>query len=319
MYAIAVIGASGFIGQALMVELLQIPTYRVKVLSRPQINGPVASVSHPRLEIVAGDLRDPSSLLRLLEAGCTVVNLAYMAEAGEAANLDAIRNLVDACIKAGVRRLVHCSTAVVAGRCASAVVTEEQTCAPVTEYAATKLKIEQAVAASVLDTVILRPTAVFGPTGKNLAKLAHELTHKGRVRNYLKSCLFGRRRMNLVSVSNVVAAILFAARHVELFNGEVFIVSDADSPLNNYVEVERVMMRALGIPDYRLPRVSMPSLVLETLLGILGRDGINPRMDYSPQKLLRKGFERPVDFEQGLAAYATWYASRKAPASQVIR
>ncbi|MDB5822793.1 MAG: Nucleoside-diphosphate-sugar epimerase [Herminiimonas sp.] len=319
MHAIAVIGASGFIGQALVVELLQIPTYRVKVLSRPQANGPTVSVPHPRLEIVAGDLRDPSSLSSLFEEGCDVVNLAYMVEAGEAANLAAIRNLVDACTEAAVRRLVHCSTAVVVGRCASAVVTEEQPCAPVTEYATTKLRIEKAVAESALDTVILRPTAVFGPTGKNLEKLAHELTHKGRVRNYLKSCLFGPRRMNLVSVSNVVAAILFAARHVEPFSGDVFIVSDADCPLNNYVEVERVMMRALGIPDYRLPRLSMPSVVLETLLGILGRDGMNPRMDYSPHKLLRKGFERPVNFEQGLATYAAWYASRKALENQVIR
>lgn len=316
---IAVIGASGFIGQALVPALLQDPTRLVKVLSRQHVNGSAESMSIPRLEIVTGDLRDPASLSNLLEAECTVVNLAYMAGAGESANLAAIRNLVDACRQMKVRRLVHCSTAVVAGRCSSEVVTEEQVCAPITEYATTKLRIEEVVAGSALDTVILRPTAVFGPAGKNLEKLMQELTRSGRVRNYIKSCLFGRRRMNLVSVTNVVAAILFAASRVEPFNGEVFIVSDADNPLNNYVDVEQMMMRTLGMPDYPLPRLAIPPVVLEIMLRILGQDGVNPRMDYSPQKLLRAGFERPVGFEQSLADYAAWHASLKPSPDRAAR
>lgn len=316
---IVVIGASGFIGQALVPALLQDPTCFVKVLSRQQANGSAERISAPRLEIVPGDLRDPASLSNLLEVGCTVVNLAYMAGAGETANLTAIHNLVDACAQARVRRLIHCSTAMVAGRCSNTVVTEEQACLPITEYARTKLKVEQAVADSALDTVILRPTAVFGPEGKNLEKLVHELTHSGRVRNYVKSCLFGRRRMNLVSVTNVVAAILFAAQQAEPYRGEVFIVSDADNPLNNYVDVERVMMQALGISDYSLPRFPVPSVVLQAMLWLLGQDGINPRMEYSPKKLLRKGFERPVGFEQSLADYAAWHASRKTSAGRAAR
>lgn len=316
---IAVIGASGFIGQALVPALLQDPTCLVKVLSRQRANGFAESSVVPRLEIVTGDLRDPTSLSTLLEAGCTVVNLAYMAEAGEEANLAAIHNLVDACKQARVRRLIHCSTAMVAGRCSNTVVTEEQVCMPITEYARTKLKVEQAVAGSALDTVILRPTAVFGPEGKNLEKLVHELTHNGRVRNYVKSCLFGRRRMNLVSVTNVVAAILFAAQQVEPYRGEVFIVSDADNPLNNYVDVERVMMQALGISDYSLPRFPVPSIVLQAMLWLLGQDGINPRMEFSPEKLLRTGFKRPVGFEQSLADYAAWHVGRKTSAVRAAR
>ncbi len=180
------------------------------------------------------------------------------------------------------------------------------------EYGIPKLTVEEAVfnaAHGSFDAVILRPTSVFGPEGNPLKKLAGDLTTGSRFRNYLKSCLFGRRKMNLVHISNVVASMLFLMCRRENFGGETFIVSDDDSPINNFADVERFLMQELSIPDYSLPRLPMPLSLLAFLLRCLGRNNVNPRCYYVQDKLMSLGFKRPVSLENGLTEYAKWYRS----------
>ena len=115
--------------------------------------------------------------------------------------------------------------------------------------------------------------------------------------------------MNLVCISNVVAAILFLMSRPENLEGEVFVVSDDDSPINNFADVERFLMQELGIPDYSLHRLPVPLGLLAFLLKCLGRNNINPRCYYVQDKLMSLGFKRPVSFENGLTEYAKWYRS----------
>lgn len=311
MRSIAITGASGFIGKHLVAELLRLGGFRIKLLTRNQHKASI-DLAGSGVEMVEGDLREPKSLRNFLEQGCTVVNLAYIQGSDEAENIVAINNLLAACKSANVRRLIHMSTADVAGRVRVNPVTENTQCRPVTEYAITKLKIENAVLAFAknnFDIVILRPTAVFGSGGANLRSLAENLTTKNWLESYLRSCLFGSRHMNLVSVANVVAAIIFFINRSEKLDGETFMVSDDDSPSNNFADVERYLMREFGITDYSLPRLPVLPGLMKLLLACLGRNNINPHCNYSPDKLLSLGFERPVSFETGLAEYAAWYSS----------
>lgn len=309
MKTIAITGASGYIGRHLVAELMRAGGWRIKVLSRTgQLDFDVAN-SASKLEVVKGDLQDKASLQGFFEAGCTVVNLVYLWKAGEAGNLAVTHNLLEACKAARIGRLIHCSTAAVVGRVPDNLITERTVCNPVTEYGITKLKIEEAVVSAArghFDAAILRPTSVFGPEGDPLKKLAADLVSGSRFKNYLKSCLFDKRRMNLVHVSNVVAAISFLINRAENLQGEVFIVSDDDSPINNFSDVEIRLMQQFDIPSYRF-RLPMPLGLLGFLLARLGRNNVNPRCDYAPDKLLGLGFKRPVSFEAGLAEYATWY------------
>ncbi|EIC29687.1 MULTISPECIES: NAD-dependent epimerase/dehydratase family protein [Methylomicrobium] len=306
---LAIVGATGYIGRHLIDSLANDGDVRIKVLARtPQGEG-----RDPRwptgVEAVPGDLNDAESMRGLLEPGCTVVNLVYLWDAGEQANLEAIRNLLDACRAARIGRLIHCSTAAVSGRVADDRITEETACRPVTEYGMTKLKVEQTILASAkdrFDAAILRPTAVFGPGAEPLKKLAADLLHGSRWRNYLKSCLFGRRRMNLVHIGNVVAALGYLIRYEGPVGNKVFIVSDDADPSNNFADVERYLIGALGVPSHPLPRLPLPLGLLSLLLRTLGRNNINPRCNYSQNKLETFGFKSPVDFETGLANYAAW-------------
>ena len=312
MITLAITGASGYIGKHLITELARHGGCRIKVLSRSRRQEIYAVESGCNIEVIEGDLRAPETLRGFFEPGCTVINLVYLRNAGQTENLAVIDNLLAACRTAKIGRLVHCSTADVTGRTWDNLVTESTPCHPVTEYGITKLKVEKAIldaAGSCLEVAILRPTAVFGRGGENLNKLAGNLVSGKRVRNYLKSCLFGRRRMNLVHIANVVAAILFLIHHAEDVSGEVFIASDDDNPSNSYADVERILMREFSIPYYSMPRFPVPPCVLSFLLRLLGRNNINPRSVYAPGKLIGYGFKRPISFETGLAEYAAWYRS----------
>ena len=308
---IAIIGASGYIGRHLVDQLACYGTRRVKVLSRSCSTAQGGEFG-AGVEVVCGDLERPESLVGFLEPGCTVVNLVYLWGAGEVANLTVTRHLIDACDAARVGRLIHCSTAAVAGRVPDAWVNENVRCRPVSEYGASKLKVEQAFqegAHGSFDLAILRPTSVFGPGGDPLKKLAGDLAGQKHMRNYLRSCLFARRRMNLVSVENVVAAIEFLGCYDENLGGEIFIVSDDDAEANNFSDVEGVLMAAFGLKGHRIPKLSLPLTLLASLHWLIGRNNINPHCNYDPGKLLALGFVRPVTFSEGLENYAKWYRS----------
>jgi nucleoside-diphosphate-sugar epimerase len=309
---ISVTGGAGYIGRHLVAEIKRNTDSQIKTISRSPSQD--MDIIGSGVEFFEGDLCEPDSLKGFLDPGCTVINLVYLWDAGEEKNLAVTRNLLDACKAAKIGRLIHCSTAAVVGRAQGKRITEETLCRPVTEYGIAKLKVEEMVinaARGFFDAVILRPTSVFGPEGEAVNKLAGDLTTGSRSLNYFKSCLFGRRMMNLVHISNVVAAILFLIRRTENLEGEVFIVSDDDSPINNFADVERFLMQELHIPDYNLPRFPMPPSLLAFLLMCLGRNNINPRCYYAQDKLVSLGFERPVSFESGLTEYANWYRSSR--------
>ncbi len=286
--------------------------YKIKLLVRSLDQNQAVADIGTCLEVFKGDLREPESLLGFLEPNCTVINLVYLWGAGEMVNLQVTENLIQACKAAKVKRLIHCSTAAVVGRATDDLITEDTLCRPVTGYGLTKLKVEQAIIEAgqdYFDVAIMRPTSVFGPEGDPLKKLAKDIVSGSCFGNYLKSCLFGKRRMNLVSIANVVSAVIFMIQREENLGGEVFIVSDDQSPANNFSDVEKFLMRAFNIEDYVLPRIPIPLSLLTLLLKMMGRNNINPHCNYSSKKLRRLGFESVITFETALAEYAAWYHS----------
>ncbi|RJG02931.1 NAD-dependent epimerase/dehydratase family protein [Noviherbaspirillum sedimenti] len=309
---IAIVGASGYIGKYLVQELGACKDYRVKVLTRSLNDDRMATSWPANIEIIQGDLFDLASLIDFFERDCIVVNLAYLWDAGEAANLTVTKNLLTACKTAQVKRLLHCSTAAVVGRVPDNEITETTVCCPVTEYGTTKLKIENAIiqaSTEYFETAILRPTAVFGPDSNALKKLANDLVQGSALRNYLKACLFGKRRMNLVHIANVVAAIRFLIQQGQPLRGDVFIVSDDGNQKNNFADIEQFLASRLNGAQTLWPRIHLPLSVLSLLLQCLGRNNINPRCNYLQSKLQSLGFTSPVTFEDGLTEYATWYRS----------
>lgn len=245
----------------------------------------------------AADLREAASLSDVLDQGDVVVNLAYVSAAGEAENVRLIDNLVDACVCRRVARLVHCSTAVVAGAVRTRHVVESTTCEPRTPYERTKWALEQRVLdarSRGLDVGIVRPTAIVGPGGRNLLKLARSLQHGRPIVNYMRASLFGRRPMHLVPARTVAAALLHVAMMPTALNGNVYLVSSDDDPENNFQDVEALLSRALGLAPRKHAPLRLPERLLSLLLGLLGRSDTDMARRYDSAKLRATKFV-PVD------------------------
>lgn len=306
---VAVCGGSGFIGRHLLRALASDPGASVRILVHR--HDPGARLKGSNFIAAPGDLLDAGSLGALVTPGCTVVNLAYMPNRPRGENLAAAANLSRTCRVGGARRLVHLSTAVVAGVAADDVITESTPPDARDEYERTKLEIERCLseeARGAFELVVLRPTAVFGPEGANLVKLARSLLSGSAIGNYAWSCFHGRRRMNLVCVENVVAAIRFAA-DAPAASGETFIVSDDDDELNDYRGVESTLRRAFGRPEYPVPPLPLPGPLLGLALRARGRSNTNPNRVYSSAKLAAAGFSKRTSLKAGLVSFADWFRS----------
>jgi nucleoside-diphosphate-sugar epimerase len=304
MQKVIITGASGFIGHRLVNRLTGDAGILTNAVCHKKSGG-WSDKGH--LNIHQRDLSYPDSWEGLIEHDCVVVNLVYFWNLPASENILAARRLIDTCRRKGVKKLIHCSSATVAGSVKEDIVTEETPCQPSTEYEKTKWQIEQTLLETdyvMPEIIILRPTAVFGPGGKNLVKLVNELRYCSKLYNYIKSCLYQRRSMNLVSVETVADSIKYFIKAPQAYDHEVFIVSDDEYPENNFIDVERQLRNTLGIPDYRLKRIDLPLMTLATLLRLTRKTNINLLRRYSCEKLLRCGFRKKSTFIENLKAYA---------------
>lgn len=290
-----VVGASGFVGTSLCASLKTVARRTIEI----DRSGGVDQ---------AGDCLDAAALARAIPPGAVVVNLAYMWHAGESANRAISRNIAEACTQAGAARLVHCSTAAVAGRAHADWIDEDTECRPFTSYGKTKLAMEADCLECNSDVVILRPTSIFGPGGNALTKLARQVDDGSRATGLLRRVAFGRRAMNLISLENAVAAIRFAIDYPNAFEGRIFYVSDDEEDGNDFATVHDVLREEIrGVPPAGPPWCA-PPWMLGLALTVLGRNCVNPIARYSGRRIAELGCPRPRSLLGAVRDYGRWYA-----------
>ncbi len=307
---LSIAGASGFIGSHLLDRLAERGGCRLRVLTRH------ADHSFPAdCQVVRGDLADEQALGDFLAGADLLINLAWPSDI---LDVDGHRRLAlglgRACLDAGVGRVLHVSTATVVGRVAQRRVNERTPCQPANAYERGKLAAEEGLREALagrLDYAVLRPTAVFGPGSLNLRKLAATLTTAPAWRRRLLRFLHGRRRLHLVSVDEVVDALLFLAFDPEPLGGETFIVSADRIPANQYQAVDALLGEALGV-GARPATLHLPGALLGLGLRLLGRSQSDPSLHYDAAKLAARGFVGQHDFAAAIRAYGAWYRATEA-------
>jgi len=291
--SLVILGASGFLGKCLIAA----GNFPMPIKALARIIPSDIDITQEGVTWIQVDLLNIKSLNEALAPGDVVINLAYMSGTSKAENICLIDNIIEACLYSKVARLVHCSTAVVVGATMSSRVIESTPCEPLTPYEQTKWALEQRVLGALskgLDVSILRPTAIIGHGGKNLLKLAKSLKSGSRVASYFRASLYGKRPMHLVPVCNVAAALLHLAIFPEALNGNVYIVSSDDDPINNFEGIEEILLHSLGQKPRSLPLLPLPKLLLSLLLRLLGRSETSITRIYDSDKLLSTNF-KPVD------------------------
>jgi nucleoside-diphosphate-sugar epimerase len=299
------IGGTGFLGRYLTKELSQTPGIRLRNLSR--------RVENPLCETVKGDLLHLDTVTDFLQSGNIVVNLAYDRHATPETNLEMAEVLGQACFLTKASRLIHCSTAMVYGNFDGRIATEETTCHPVTVYEKTKYSIEKKISEKLKNrcpVTILRPTAMFGKGGSNLTKLVEDMKNQNRLISHLRASLLAERRLHLICVENVAAAIRFLILR-ETCSEECFNVSDDESPRNNYIDVIRILSDCLGYSSpVKIPIPFRYSLI-RFLLGRRDRIKTDPRSYYSGEKLRSLGFNLTKTLETGIREFLDCYKNER--------
>ncbi|HEY2013024.1 MAG TPA: NAD-dependent epimerase/dehydratase family protein [Bryobacteraceae bacterium] len=229
---ILVTGAHGMLGRALVNRLSQFGEPL-----RLMVRKPPATPPGSRIQLVYGDLGDPTAVDRAVEGIELVFHVGAAMKGGLAeftsGTVWGTRNIVDACERHGVHKLVYVSSMTVlhnAGHLPDAPVTEKFPYEPFAAkrglYSQTKLEAErtvlQAVGENRIHAVILRPGQIYGP-GAEKQPPAGAIALGGR----WLVVGSGDHYVPFVYVENVVDALMLAAQQ-ELPNGSIFQLVDPE-------------------------------------------------------------------------------------------
>lgn len=178
MRTVAVTGADGFIGSHLTQALLAGGCH-VKALTQYNsfnFRGNLEGISHPELEIVAGDVRDPDFCCSFTEGAEQVFHLAaliaipYSYHAPDSyvdTNVKGTLNMLQAARRNNVGRILVTSTSEVYGTARYVPIDEKHPKQPQSPYSASKIGAD-AIALSFhnafeLPVTVVRPFNTYGP------------------------------------------------------------------------------------------------------------------------------------------------------------
>jgi nucleoside-diphosphate-sugar epimerase len=257
--SVLVTGATGFLGGHLTAALVS-RGYRVRALSRRTSGLDV--LERLGVEVFRGDLADLPSLVRAASGVGLVFHAAGRVsdwgprETFLRANAEGTRNVVAACLDAGVSRLVHLSSLTVLGLPRDGQVISEgsPTARPAAGdfYTESKLAGERSVreahGVDGLSTTVVRPGAIWGPGDPNVVPRIVRLLRRGAM-PYVDG---GRNLLGLSYVDNLVLGLVLAAE-TDAAAGQLYHVTDGEEITAR--EAIDAIAHALGVAR---PRVSLP-------------------------------------------------------------
>ena len=269
-----VTGASGYFGGILARSLVArgIATVGLDRLDDPE---PSASIVYAK-----ADLRDPDAVRAVFRSHgpfdavfhCAALMGHENPDPDDlwTSNVDGTRVLAEACIEAGVRKLVYTSTICVFGREYAHPVTEDEPTCPIEDYGRSKLEGERVLAgfADRLEWDAIRCPTIVSAGRLGLLAILFEFAKEGR-RIYLVGD--GSNRYSFVEANDLAAACLLAARAP---GSHVYHVgSDRVKPLR---EVYQAVIDEAGSGSRLVRLPEKPAIAALKLLHALGVSPLGP-------------------------------------------
>jgi len=298
---IAVTGATGFVGGALLEEA-SARGHEVRALARRE-QGEV-----PGVEWVRGHLHDREALAELVANAETVIHVAGVVNTPDPAgfhhgNVEGTLQLIEAAMVAGVPRMVFVS---------SLSAREPH----LSRYGASKRHAEKLVSASGLDWTIVRPPAIYGPRDREMLDLF-------RMAKWGVVPMPPPGRTSLIHVRDLARLLLALVPGGEEVTHQVFEPDDAREEGWSHRDLARAIGWAVGRRPW-VPHLSKP--MLERLAGadrlVRGRKAkLTPdRVGYmahpdwvaSPRLKPPEGLWLPeIPTREGLKDTAEWYREKR--------
>jgi dihydroflavonol-4-reductase len=257
---IFITGGTGFIGKY-TTELLSKTDHQLKVLVRKTSNS--SFLNKLNVTIVEGDLADKKSLLEGMKDCDSVINIAALYSLWEPnkkiyseINITGTRNVMECALEAGIKKVVHISTAGVYGKPKEAPFTEESVVGPIqySEYFKTKYEGEliawDLYEKKGLPLVVIYPVCVLG-AGDSKASGRYI---KDLINRKLPATIFNNHTFSFVYVKDVAQAIV-SALEKENNIGEKYLVGNTRY---TWGELNKMVSEISGVP---LPIFKLPDAV----------------------------------------------------------
>ena len=266
---ILVTGATGFVGYRL-VQRLKASGHTVFATGRNQAMGD--KISFLEIPFRAGDVTDAGLMQDLCKGMDAVVHVAGLSSpwgpyaAFYQANVLGTRNVVDACLEQGVKRLVHMSTPSIYVDNRNQIDVSEDDPLPepfINHYAATKFLAEAAVregSSAGLKTVMLRPRALIGEGDTVIMPRLLRAHREGKLRIIGD----GRNLVDMTAVSNVCHAVELALAAEGEALGEAYNITGGE-PVRLWDTIAEVLRRL----DLKLSKGKVPFVLAYSLAGAL--------------------------------------------------
>lgn len=315
---IAVTGASGFVGGALLKLLVVDKKYTARAIYRSLPDHPLDDCE----TFVCGALKPDTDFRDALEGVDVVVHCAArvhvmderatdpMAEF-RITNVAATHNLATQAAQSGVKRFIFISSIKVNGESTQRdkPYRADDVPGPEDPYGLSKMEAEEGLKRIATETgmevVIIRPVLVYGPGVKaNFLKMMTWLK-KGAI------LPFGaiNNKRSLVSLYNLTDLIRACLEHPAAAN-QTFLVSDGDDV--STTQLLNKMARALGCRARLLP---VPSALLVAAATVLNRKSLSQRLCGSLQVDIEKnrtllGWSPRMKVDEGLKLTAEHYLGK---------
>jgi nucleoside-diphosphate-sugar epimerase len=284
---VVVTGAAGWLGQNLVRALAQQPERgRIRCLVHEGADAAVLEVIDPRIEVVAGDVRDPAVIDELFAdvKGASVIHAAAVIHPARAVrelfdvNVGGTQLVLDRARRVGAARFVHVSSnsPFGANHANTDRFDEDSPFAPYMAYGRSKLEAEQLVQRSYergdLATVIVRPPWFYGPFQPERQTQFLSAVRRGR----FPLVGPGTQRRSMVYTGNLVQGVLLAER-VPAAVGNAYWIADAEPyALQDVLRTVRDALAAEGLPVSNrrpLPIPRLAGVVAEKLDGLAQASG----------------------------------------------
>lgn len=318
---IAVTGANGFIGRALVRQLASNNHQLLTYVRNPGVFVPidrVTTVAAPELDLHSDwQFRHELGIDVLVHLAARVHVMqdasADLLTEFRKVNVEGTSNLARQAAAAGVRRFVYLSSIKVNGEFTEVgqPFTADDVPAPEDLYGVSKHEAEQALRQIAADTgmevVIIRPPLVYGPCVKaNFYSMMRGLS-RGIP---LPLAAVTQNRRSLVALDNLVDLILTCLHHPAAAN-QTYLVSDGEDL--STAELLKRMAAAMG-QSARL--FYLPPKFLKLGANLLNRPGIYQRLCGSLQLNIAKnlqqlGWSPPESVDEGLQKTADWFLSQR--------
>ncbi|MES1245472.1 MAG: NAD-dependent epimerase/dehydratase family protein [Acidobacteriota bacterium] len=319
---VLVTGGTGFTGKALVRRLIDLGHQVVALDSKEGLK--TREIRDWGAEVILGSVTDMDVVRRAVRGAEVVHHVAAAFREMDVpeshyydVNVNGTRNVFQAALDEGVRKVVSCSTCGVHGNVDHPPAGEEAPIQPADYYQRTKWEAEPVAlefSRRGLGTTILRPAAIYGPGDPERFHLIFKRVAKGTFPMFGS----GRTLYHPLYIDNLVDAFVLAMEDGR-GDGEAYLIAD-----EQYLEIEdlvRRVGRALGV-EVKIPHFpAWPVVAVGHVVEKACKPfGIVPpifprRVDWYRQNRAFRidkarrdlGYRPRVGIDEGLRRTAEWY------------